>query len=561
MLDLGIIKNKIEQLGISPIYFIGSGISRRYFDAPDFKGLLSMIRNDWDRSFEHYLQKHGRVYPLLAQELSDMYFDKLNDSDLESGKDRDYYFKRRVSIILQSLFEAQTYDFEGKLEVTLLKQTSPSAIITTNYDTFLEYCFPLYEPYVGQESLLSQNVSAVGEIYKIHGCLNYPDSIVITQKDYDNFSEKQRYINAKLMTLFLEYPIVILGYSLEDDNIKNILADIVKMLPAEKVKELADRIFFIKRNTGTEDYNKLERFSLNDGLYIDLPVFYLKDYSLLYQTIISTKVQKLPINFLRYLKSNIYRLTASQEYNPKLLDVNIVDLEKVENFDSVHNMIGLTFVTTQKGAKDLLENKDIVLPVIRQETQCAYIDAAIKYLVKENKSHLPLHYYKQLKGGEDRFVEWLDQQNDVKSDNKEAIYGKLRSYKNYSTVMGRDFYFNKDDLNNIQLEIAAIQEYHNEYCVRNEVVTTSHTTVLKYLILNLCLFRLEDILKNDGFIGSYREIILDSISNMRKEFVLSNRNQILNLMRKLDNQQYDAKYRKAICHIDQFLNSELIPRY
>ena len=82
-----------------------------------------------------------------------------------------------------------------------------SGIITTNYDNLLHFLFPKFDKYIGQEELIFRNITGIGEIYKIHGSVTCPSSLVLTSKDYENFETKSAYLIAKLLTIFLEYPL------------------------------------------------------------------------------------------------------------------------------------------------------------------------------------------------------------------------------------------------------------------------------------------------------------------------------------------------------------------
>lgn len=42
---------------------------------------------------------------------------------------------------------------------------------------------------------------------------------MINKEDYLRFQEKSAYLAAKLMTIFMEYPIIFLRYSINDSNI------------------------------------------------------------------------------------------------------------------------------------------------------------------------------------------------------------------------------------------------------------------------------------------------------------------------------------------------------
>ena len=85
---------------------------------------------------------------------------------------------------------------------------------------------------------------SVGEIYKIHGCAMKPNSLVLTSDDYNDYENRNPYLAAKLLTLFIENPVIFIGYSLDDPNIQSILKSIIKCLTKDKVEKLKDRLIF-----------------------------------------------------------------------------------------------------------------------------------------------------------------------------------------------------------------------------------------------------------------------------------------------------------------------------
>lgn len=552
-------KDKIEKLAVSPVFFIGSGISKRYFHAPDWIGLLREIRETWDRSFDYYLQgyKKGNNYELdrLAEYLCEMYYEKLTDEELEPDKDKVYYFKKRVAEIVNHYLYHYIESFESYQEIIDLKKTSPSAIITTNYDTFLEKMFPDYDVYIGQQSLLSTNLGAVGEIYKIHGCVTDIDSIVITESDYKNYEERELYLNAKLLTLFLEYPIIFLGYSLNDKNVLSTLTSIIKMLPFEKVEELSKRIWFIRRSSDG-DYSRVERINLGEGLFIDVETIYLTDYSKLYNLLSSSKIQKLPIKFLKYLKSNVYKLAASQVYNPKLLNVNLTDIHKVNDFESMNNIIGLSFSTDSKYKKEMLSRRDIIEPILHQEN-CEYSEAALKYIFQQNNTQLPIHYF--TRNFEPSKLEKIIQSVEGNERTKSAIKAKINTKQNYVINIGinNNYNFSPEVIKSVELSMASVGHYMDEFCESNAVPYSSANTVLRYFMLEILNNRLTDLINSDDFLVQYRKDILQSITNLTEQFIKENIGELLILLKKLDTQSYESEFRKVVCLVDQCIYSEL----
>lgn len=138
-------------------------------------------------------------------------------------------------------------------ETELLKKAgrkSVGGVITTNYDCFLENVFEDYEKYIGQEELIFSTIQGIAEVYKTHGCCTKPETIVINEKDYIEFAERNAYLAAKILTIFLEHPIIFLGYSISDKNIESILKAIVKCLSPSNLNKLIERLIFVERNRG-----------------------------------------------------------------------------------------------------------------------------------------------------------------------------------------------------------------------------------------------------------------------------------------------------------------------
>ena len=110
----------------------------------------------------------------------------------------------------------------------------------------MEDYFEGFTKYVGQTELIFSAIQGVAEIYKIHGSLESPESIVINEADYLKFEEKSAYLAAKLMTIFMEYPIIFMGYSISDNNIINIIKSIVNCLDENQVRMLENRFVFVE---------------------------------------------------------------------------------------------------------------------------------------------------------------------------------------------------------------------------------------------------------------------------------------------------------------------------
>ena len=179
-----------------------------------------------------------------------------------------------------------------------------SGIITTNYDTLCETLFPSFKVYIGESDLLFSEPSFAQELYKIHGSVGNPDGLVLTEADYAKFSARRKYLSAKLLTIFAEYPVIFLGYSLHDDNVRSILADICECVPNGKLERLHDRMTFV-------DHGEVTRVSDHtmdlDGRLLPMTRITTDDFSSAYERILRSKRLYSP-RVIRELKGNAFRL-------------------------------------------------------------------------------------------------------------------------------------------------------------------------------------------------------------------------------------------------------------
>lgn len=126
-------QNKLKSIGIAPIFFVGSGISRRYIESPNWIGLLEEIVNGREINFtklvQKYTDKDGKVNnEKLAEELEDVYFDELDDSEIEDGGSKPYYFRKRIAEITDNYLEKNLTSMESNPEIIELKKTRPDQL-------------------------------------------------------------------------------------------------------------------------------------------------------------------------------------------------------------------------------------------------------------------------------------------------------------------------------------------------------------------------------------------------------------------------------------------------
>lgn len=98
------------------------------------------------------------------------------------------------------------------------------AIVTTNYDDFLERTFETARKIVIDEDLTRGFQAGALCIVKMHGCFDVHDSIVISSADYESYEQSRGAVLGKVRVLLLEHPTLFLGCSLTDPNVLNRLA-------------------------------------------------------------------------------------------------------------------------------------------------------------------------------------------------------------------------------------------------------------------------------------------------------------------------------------------------
>ena len=258
----------IARLGCQPILFVGSGLSRRYFGGPSWDELLATLAERCPLITKEYAYyKQTLKQPLaIGEEFSRFYqqwaWDKgKNQFPVEmfsNAVTEQAYIKYTISQHLASQTPAALSYIKSKAlqaEILALQNIRPHAVITTNYDKFLELIFPEYQPVIGQSIIQGKQV-LFGEIFKIHGCTSDYNSLVFTQSDYDEFIRKKKYLSAKLLTYFSEHPLLFIGYSATDLNIRAILSDIDECLPVPGLPgALIPNIFILEwRPKGPEGY-------------------------------------------------------------------------------------------------------------------------------------------------------------------------------------------------------------------------------------------------------------------------------------------------------------------
>lgn len=358
--------NKIETMISSftqlPYLFVGTGLSMRYANAPSWDTLLFDIWKTTnpgkpEREYEKLKQQTKlevqKKFPNLSVDEQKYHINPILASKIELEFCNSYYtspdFEKAVfteeesTTIITNRYNPFKYFVAKKSGEIILDPSKPNykelyslmenqnkfaGIITTNYDTILEKVFNDFSVLIGQDSLLVSNSLNIFEIFKIHGCSSNPNSIVLTEEDYDNFDSKLKYLSAKLLTIFVEHPIIFLGYGLGDANIRKLLNEIAECLSSEQLKKIKNNFIFISPAFGTpDDFTEKEIIFGKHSIIIN--EFKLNDYNMLYQALANIQ-SSLPIKLARKLQDMVCDFVYSSAAQNSIIfgDINSPDIDE-----------------------------------------------------------------------------------------------------------------------------------------------------------------------------------------------------------------------------------------
>lgn len=201
----------------------------------------------------------------------------------------------------------------------------------------------------------------IGEIYKIHGCSTDIHSMILTDNDYKDFNEKNAYLASKLITIFVEHPVIFIGYSLTDKNIKSLLHSIALCSGQDNLEKLRDNLIFVNRLKG-EGEPRIENASITiENVQIPIRLIKTDDFIPIYQSL-SKFERKLPAHILRMCKERVYELVDKIDPTSK---ISVIDYEKIDDFTDVEIVFGIG-VTSQLGEKgyDGMDTSELIKDVI-----------------------------------------------------------------------------------------------------------------------------------------------------------------------------------------------------
>lgn len=334
----------LHSCGSAPFLFIGSGFSRRYIGLETWSDLLARFCANISEYGLYLSNANGdlpRTASLIADDFNPMWWKhpEFEASKQEYGKEvteKSASLKYEIARYLRGL--SLEYKDKGlEDEIKALSQMNVDGIITTNWDLLLEDLFPDYKVFIGQEELIFSNPQSIAEIYKIHGCSSRPSSLVLTEDDYNDFQNKNPYLAAKLITIFVEHPVIFLGYSINDPHIQTIIGSIAECVGGEKLKQFEENLIFVERpDKGQQDAFEGATITIGTSK-VRVTLIRTNDFTKIYSAVEATK-RKIPARVLRYCKEQMYELVKSTNPEVKLA---VRDLDDIGEKDDIEFVVGV----------------------------------------------------------------------------------------------------------------------------------------------------------------------------------------------------------------------------
>jgi len=415
----------------APILFVGSGLSRRYLGLPDWPSLLEQLATLTDREFSYYRSAASGEMPAIAEMLTRPLQDRLWSARGKTLRSRyadhlhhpDSALKIFAADHLQRLESRSSVPKALQQEHDTLTNAKIDAVITTNYDGLPEQLFPDYRTFVGQNQLVFSDPTGVAEIYKIHGSLADPNSLVITESDYAAFEARNAYLAAKLLTFFAEHPVIFIGYSMGDPNVQSILSSLARCLTDEHISLLQHRLLFVDWKPG-EPHSIVDTIIGANTHNIPVRALTVPDFQAVFD-VLAALDRKIPARTIRQIKEKLYKLVLDSKARDQY--IHVADFDDVDR-DDTELVVGVGVIAeVQKRGYKMVARQDLCRNVIHNGSDLEP-DTVVKMTLPEMLSrpgNFPVYKYLRSAG-------YLDSSGHIKNDEDIAprLLNRIRDTSN-----------------------------------------------------------------------------------------------------------------------------------
>ncbi len=150
------------------------------------------------------------------------------------------------NMLLRRLRERlQDGDMEPTAAHMALVRLPITRIFTTNWDTLIERSLQAagrrFDLVVNEEDVSLTSEGDTLLLVKLHGCIQQPNSMIVTARDYEGFAKRHPAIRRQLMAAFHTRTLLLLGYSATDPDFRQL-----RTLVRDEVGQLARHAFAVQ---------------------------------------------------------------------------------------------------------------------------------------------------------------------------------------------------------------------------------------------------------------------------------------------------------------------------
>lgn len=375
-----------------PMLFIGSGISRRYLkNYPSWDELIQVVADKIGVSKSQLIairqsitdttpdETPGRINAKIGSELTQIFRkkvleEKIDLADIFTEDEIKLIDNKNISftkmLICKMLSSYEVYGHHKEISEFKKLQNHIGVVVTTNYDKFLERdLFNNFDVFYEQTQYYMTETTGIGEVYKIHGSVDSPNSIIFTADDYDHFRNNLRVVAAKLLNLALEYPIIFIGYSLEDENVMEILNTLIDSLNKEQLANLSKNLIYVSWKKNEYYLKESEKIVQRDGKTLRMTNISTDNYYVLYKYLQKFIPSEKPERVRKY-KKMIKSLVIKSNGGQATIIAN-TDIDKLNNENRLVVAFGEVNEFALKGISGI-SVKDLVNWVLEQKSEISH---------------------------------------------------------------------------------------------------------------------------------------------------------------------------------------------
>ena len=391
----------LNQFASAPFLFVGSGFSLRYAEADNWAALLERMAALAGKPYAYYSSSADgdplRTATLIAEDLRERWWSEpefaASREEFPNPAGRESPFKYEVAKSLRDIVSKLPTVGPLNDELEALRSATIEGIITTNFDEILEYVFPDFVPYVGQDELLFNDPRGVAEIYKIHGSAARPESLVITAADFERFRPRNPYLAAKLLTIFVEHPVIFVGYSLSDPNIRSIIASIASVLTNDNIHQLENRLLFLNWDPKAARATIAPSTFALDDTSIPIRLITAPDFLTTF-SVLGQLHRRFPAKILRHLKDQVYELARTSKPSGTVV---VSDLESDTDLAQVDVVIGVG-VTKRLQHKGItgLTRRDLIFDILDPQIELDHYEQIVVDVLPalaNQRTHTPVYQW------------------------------------------------------------------------------------------------------------------------------------------------------------------------